>query len=207
MIVGSEICQISLMGKSERYIASLQKHRVAINEWPPPGTAPPPLSTPPLFTAFFLIDDQCQFIVETSSISLVTDPLGNMVTAMKGLNVQKSRFAALSLSDDEEESEALWQEVKTKPAAAKKGSSHGDQPPGQEGKVLSKSAKKRARKRRNKSTSSDHDVRQLVGITFLVECGHQLHFIFFLSCVSVRACVCGREGGSSSRPLGLVWLC
>lgn len=85
-----------------------------------------------------------------------------MVSVMKGLNVQKSRFAALSLeqdSEEEEEEKTQWQQVsahnKSK-APQKKDPSHGAQ--GEEPKGLSKNAKKRARKKRNKSTSSDHEV-------------------------------------------------
>ena len=89
-----------------------------------------------------------------------------MVSVMKGLSVQKSRFAVLSVEQDSEEEEesaqGKWQQVapaKPKSAAHKKGSSHGGgQGQGEEGKTLSKSAKKRARKRRNKSASSDHEV-------------------------------------------------
>ena len=93
-----------------------------------------------------------------------------MVSVMKGLNVQKSRFAALSLdqdSDEEDSSEAQWQVVappKSKSSAShKKASSHGGQTHIEEGKTLSKSAKKRARKKRNKSTSSDRDVSVMIG--------------------------------------------
>ena len=88
-----------------------------------------------------------------------------MVSVMKGLNVQKSRFAVLSLdqdSDEEEGSETQWQQVapsRSKAAPPKKGANHGGQGHSEEGKTLSKSAKKRARKKRNKSTSSDRDVR------------------------------------------------
>ena len=89
-----------------------------------------------------------------------------MVSVLKGLTVQKSRFAALSLdqdSDEEEGSETQWQQVapsKPKSAPPKKGVSHGGQGHNEEGRTLSKSAKKRARKKRNKSTSSDRDVRE-----------------------------------------------
>lgn len=84
---------------------------------------------------------------------------------MKGLNVQKSRFAALSLDQDSDEDEAVigWEQVgsaKSKPPPKKGGAAiQGKQGHSEEGKGLSKNAKKRARKRRNKSTSSDHDVR------------------------------------------------
>lgn len=83
-----------------------------------------------------------------------------MVSVMKGLDVRKSRFAALSLDQDsgEEDGETLWQEVApTKPRQAPKaahgGQSQSGQSQGEEGKGLSKNAKKRARKRRNRSTS------------------------------------------------------
>ncbi len=85
-----------------------------------------------------------------------------MVSVMKGLKVQKSRFAALSLdqdSDEEEGSQAEWQQVAPKSADPPKRTAQGGQSHSEEGKTLSKSAKKRARKRRNKSTSSDRDVR------------------------------------------------
>ena len=86
-----------------------------------------------------------------------------MVSMLKGLDVKKSRFAALSIDQDDsdEDREAQsWQEVKSKPPSTKGTPSgqisRGSQ--GEEGKGISKNAKKRARKRRNKSTSSDQDV-------------------------------------------------
>ena len=86
-----------------------------------------------------------------------------MVSVMKGLNVQKSRFAALSLDQDsdEEKEDSPWQQVvapKSRPAQKKGTPQSGQgQANNEEGRVLSKNAKKRARKRRNKSSSSDHD--------------------------------------------------
>ena len=79
-----------------------------------------------------------------------------MVSVMKGLDVQKSRFAALSLDHDSESEEdggvTEWQPAPTRSRGPpKKGQDQG----GEECKVLSKSAKKRARKKRNKSVSSD----------------------------------------------------
>lgn len=84
-----------------------------------------------------------------------------MVSVMKGLDVRKSRFAALSLDQDsgDEDGEELWQQVAPSSKPRQKGPpTHNGQTQGEEGKGLSKNAKKRARKRRNKSTSSDHDV-------------------------------------------------
>lgn len=87
-----------------------------------------------------------------------------MVSVMKGLDVRKSRFAALSLDQDsdDEEDETPWQQVaptKSKQPPKRGGPPvSGGQAQGEEGKGLSKNAKKRARKRRNKSTSSDQDV-------------------------------------------------
>ena len=87
----------------------------------------------------------------------------NMVSVMKGLDVRKSRFAALSLDQDssDEDGEKQWQQVlptKSKPPPKKGPPTQSGQTQGEEAKGLSKNAKKRARKRRNKSTSSDHDV-------------------------------------------------
>lgn len=88
-----------------------------------------------------------------------------MVSVLKGLDVRKSRFAALSHDQDssDEDEEKQWQQVlptKSKPPNKKSPPSQGGQTQG-EAKGLSKNAKKRARKRRNKSTSSDHDVSEL----------------------------------------------
>ena len=78
----------------------------------------------------------------------------------KGIDVQKSRFAALALetsSESEEDAGGEWEKVKKtahkpgkQPQAAKKGNVSGTQLAGQEGesRQLSKNAKKRARKRR-----------------------------------------------------------
>ena len=82
-----------------------------------------------------------------------------MVSLLKGMAVQPSRFAVLSLgkdSDSEDESSS-WQvaQPKTKGMIKKAVVSSSQH---EEGKVLSKNAKKRARKKRNKSTSSDNAV-------------------------------------------------
>lgn len=85
---------------------------------------------------------------------------------VKGLNVQKSKFAALSidsLSDDSEDGGLGWHEVK--PSTTTKPKPKGKQTvtqlqgggTGHEGgaRPLSKNAKKRARKKRNQSTLSE----------------------------------------------------
>jgi hypothetical protein len=81
------------------------------------------------------------------------------IMSRSALEVRPSRFAALSLEQDsDDDEEAVWQEVpRTKSKMAhKKGPL---QTQGEDGKGLSKNAKKRARKRKNKSTSSDQEVR------------------------------------------------
>ncbi len=85
-----------------------------------------------------------------------------MVSVMKGLDVKKSRFAILSLdqdSSDENGGETLWQQVVPSKPPKRAPPTHDGQGQAEEGKALSKNAKKRARKRRNKSTSSDQEVR------------------------------------------------
>ena len=85
-----------------------------------------------------------------------------------GLTVQPSRFAAIALdSDSDSEKESAWHQVprgKDKSGAkGARGGSHGGEKQaalpvgaaGDEGKVLSKSAKKRARKKRNQSSSAE----------------------------------------------------
>lgn len=86
-----------------------------------------------------------------------------MVSLMKGLSVQQSRYAVLSLSQDSESEEdsSAWQVAQPKAKGANKksiGTASTAQSPTEDGKVMSKSAKKRARKKRNKSTSSDQTV-------------------------------------------------
>ena len=75
----------------------------------------------------------------------------------KGIDVQKSRFAALALETSSESEEELagreWQTVKQKAAggkqgAQKKGGAHSTGQEGEENRPLSKNAKKRARKKR-----------------------------------------------------------
>ncbi len=80
---------------------------------------------------------------------------------VKGIDVQKSRFAALYIGQDSDSDEETGWDVLTpktskhRGAASKKGGTNGGQ---EDVKGLSKNAKKRARKRRNKSTSSDQGV-------------------------------------------------
>ena len=78
-----------------------------------------------------------------------------MVSVVKGMTVQQSRFAVLSLGDqsDSEEEGSLWQVAQPKVKRAIKNNPAQQQ---DDGKSLSKNAKKRARKKRNKSTSSDN---------------------------------------------------
>ena len=78
-----------------------------------------------------------------------------MVSVVKGMTVQPSRFAVLSLGDqsDSEEEGSLWQVAQPKVKRAIKNNPAQQQ---DDGKSLSKNAKKRARKKRNKSTSSDN---------------------------------------------------
>lgn len=77
----------------------------------------------------------------------------------KGLDVQKSRFAALYLDPDScsDDDDSLWQQapVKYKVSTKKVPHQSHQQPQEEGGKTTSKNAKKRARKRRNKSASSD----------------------------------------------------
>ena len=69
-----------------------------------------------------------------------------------GIKVQPSRFAALKLDSDSESEEEEWREVVGK----SKGRGKGVQKPSPDGaKPLSKSAKKRARKKRNQRSASE----------------------------------------------------
>ena len=92
-----------------------------------------------------------------------------MVSLMKGLSVQKSRYAVLSLGLDseseEEENNSLWQTSQPKSKGINKkftGSASVAQNHTEDGKSLSKNAKKRARKKRNKSSSLDQAVSAIV---------------------------------------------
>ena len=69
----------------------------------------------------------------------------------KGLEVQKSRFAALALETSSESEEEEWETVKKaphKPSGAKQTQRKGDGQDVLGNKPLSKNAKKRARKKR-----------------------------------------------------------
>ena len=85
------------------------------------------------------------------------------MSALQGLNVQKSRFSVLSLSQDsesEEDSSLCWvTQPKSKgPNKKAKGSAGAAKGNAEGGKGCSKSAKKRARKKRNKSISLEQTV-------------------------------------------------
>lgn len=82
------------------------------------------------------------------------------MVSLTGLPVQQSRYAVLSLGQDSESEEdcSAWKVAQPKAKGPNKkftGSAGAAQNHTEDGKGLSKSAKKRARKKRNKSTSLD----------------------------------------------------
>lgn len=85
-----------------------------------------------------------------------------MASTLRGMKVQKSRFAVLSpyiISLDDQDSGSDEDSTSWHHVAAKQPPKRTEtQASSEESKGLSKNAKKRARKRRNKSTSSDQDV-------------------------------------------------
>ena len=77
----------------------------------------------------------------------------------KPLNVQQSRFAAIALDSDSESDSGNEGEWKQVPKAASKGSLKAGEQHADESKPLSKNAKKRARKRRNRCSASSEVVK------------------------------------------------
>ncbi len=82
-----------------------------------------------------------------------------MVSLAKGMAIQPSRYAVLSVGNDSESEEENneWQVAQSKSKGATKKPVVTPTP--DEGKAMSRNAKKRARKKRNKSTSCDQTVR------------------------------------------------
>ena len=83
----------------------------------------------------------------------------------KGIKVQPSRFAALNIDDSDSESEASggeWFEVVGKAPKSKGGAQQQHRDGATGARPLSKSAKKRARKKKNQRSSSEVGLQHVI---------------------------------------------